>query len=183
MNSPLRPKDAGLINISSAKMNRMGRSGELERIARGVYLPTDLIDGDWSQLEVMATRLAAIICLSSASAHHDLTDETPTKLDIAIPRGPRRPRKNPTIVWHVFDEASFNIGRETTKILGTNTPIANYSAELSIAESFRLRGDIGCEIGRDALREWLKRGGKPATLMELSKAIPGSRGPLLSALE
>lgn len=183
MKRPLRPRESDLINVSPATMNRKARRGELERIARGVYLPPELLDGDWDQLEAIATRSTATICLISALAHHDLTDEIPTKLDIAIPRGSRRPRSNPSIAWHVFDPTSFEVGREITKISGTEAAIAIYSAERSIIDAFRLRGDIGYEIGRDALKVWLKRGGKPAALMELSKHIPRSQGPLLSALE
>ena len=46
-------------------------------------------------------------------------------------------------------------------------PIGIYSAERCIVDAFRfLAGDVGYELGRDALREWLRRGGKPAQLME-----------------
>lgn len=33
--------------------------------------------------------------------------------------------------------------------------IGIYSPERSIADAFRLRGEVGYELARDALREWL----------------------------
>jgi hypothetical protein len=46
-----------------------------------------------------------------------------------------------------------------------------------------MRGEVGYELGRDALREWLHRGGRPAQLMEIASLLPRSKGPLLRTLE
>lgn len=45
----------------------------------------------------------ATICLASALAHNDLTDEIPEALAIAIPRGSRVPASEGAIAWHLFD--------------------------------------------------------------------------------
>jgi hypothetical protein len=58
-----------------------------------------------------------------------------------------------------------------------------YSAERSIADAFRLRGEVGYELARDALREWLRRGGKPARLIEIAARLPRAKSPVLQALE
>jgi hypothetical protein len=62
-------------------------------------------------------------------------------------------------------------------------PIGIYSAERCIVDAFRLRSDVGYELGRDALREWLRRGGKPAELMEIATVLPRAKGPVLQILE
>lgn len=41
----------------------------------------------------------------------------------------------------------------------------------------------GYEIPREALKEWLHRGGKPAKLMRIARALPRSTEPVLDALE
>jgi len=51
------------------------------------------------------------------------------------------------------------------------------SPERSIADAFRLRGETGYELGRDALKEWLRRGGKPARLIEIASRLPRAKGP------
>lgn len=52
-----------------------------------------------------------------------------------------------------------------------------------IADAFRLRGQLGYEIPRDSLKEWLRRGGKTNTLMPVALQLPRVRTPILLALE
>lgn len=66
---------------------------------------------------------------------------------------------------------------------GTDLTIGITSPERSIADAYRLRGDLGYEIPRDALKEWLRRGGKPAALIETASHLPRTKGPILQALE
>ena len=116
-------------------------------------------------------------------AHHDLTDVIPAALDVAIPRGSRTPASDGAIAWHQFDRSTFDIGREEILIPGTDQAIRIYSPERSIADAFRLRGEVGYELARESLKEWLRRGGKPARLMEISSRLPRAKSPVLQALE
>lgn len=61
--------------------------------------------------------------------------------------------------------------------------IGIYSPERSIADAFRLRSGVGYELARDALREWLRRGGKPAQLIEMASRLPRAKSPVLQALQ
>jgi predicted transcriptional regulator of viral defense system len=155
----------------------------LDRIARGIYLPAEAPAADWDQLEAAIRRSDATICLTSALAYHDLTDTIPAALDVAIPRGSRTPASTGPIAWHQFDRATFEIGRDEITIPGTNQTIGIYSPERSIADTFRLRGGVGYELARDALREWLRRGGKPARLIEIASRLPRAKSPILQALD
>ena len=47
----------------------------------------------------------------------------------------------------------------------------------------RLRGELGYELARDALKEWLRRGGKPARLIEIATRLPRAKTPILAALD
>ncbi|WGT47274.1 hypothetical protein [Tessaracoccus lacteus] len=42
---------------------------------------------------------------------------------------------------------------------------------------------IGYELPLEALKEWLRRGGKPNRLIALARQLPRSQGPLIAALE
>lgn len=179
----LTPATAKKRGISRSALYRAARNGQLERIARGLYLPADAPATDWEWIEAASRRSEATICLTSALALHDLTDEIPATLDIAIHRGARIPAGTSPITWHQFDKATFDLGREQIAIPGTDQMIGLYSAERSIADAFRLRGSVGYELARDALKEWLRRGGKPARLADLATRIPRARTPLLTALD
>lgn len=121
--------------------------------------------------------------MTSALAHHDLTDVVPSAVDVAIPRGSRTPASTGAIAWHHFDRPTFDIGRVQIPIPGTEQPIGIYSPERSIVDAFRLRGEVGYELARDALKEWLRRGGKPARLIDIAPRLPRAKSPVLRALE
>ena len=179
----LTPRTAEHAGLSRSALYRDAREGRLDRIARGIYLPADAPPADWDLLEASTRRPDATICLTSALAHYDLTDEIPAALDVAIPRGSRTPAGRSAISWHQFDVATFEIGRESTEIPGSDQSIWIYSAERSIADAFRLRGAVGYELARDALRQWLRRGGQPSVLMSTASRLPRAKTPVLQALQ
>jgi len=179
----LTPSTAARAGLSRSGLYRGARAGRLDRIARGIYLPAKAPATDWDQIEAATRRPEATICLTSALAYHDLTDAIPGALDVAIPRGSRIPASTGAIAWHHFDRATFEIGHEEIAIPGSDQTIGIYSPERSIADAFRLRGDVGYELAGDALREWLRRGGKPARLIEIASQLPRAKSPVLQALE
>lgn len=87
------------------------------------------------------------------------------------------------ISWHRFDRATFDVGREDIAIAGSDQAIGIYSSERSIVDAFRLRAEVGYEVARDALREWLRRGGKPARLIAIATRLPRAKSTVLNALE
>lgn len=179
----LTPETAEQQGISRSALYRGAQEGRYERIARGIYVPAGSAAADWDWLEAAARRSDATICLISALAYYDLTDTIPAALDIAIPRGARIPAGSPSIAWHSFDRATFIVGRGEISIPGTDLLIGMYSAERSIADAFRLRADLGYELARDALKEWLRRGGKPAQMVEVASQLPRAKRPILQALD
>lgn len=177
------PNSAAHGKGSRSGFYRSAKSGAWERIARGLYLPEGAPTADWDQLEASARRPDATICLISALAYYDLTDAIPDALDIAIPRGTRVPASKSAIHWHRFDAGSFSLEREDIGIPGSTQRIGIYTPERTIVDCFRLRADTGYEIPRDALKEWLRRGGKPAKLMKVARTLPRSAKPVRDALE
>jgi hypothetical protein len=84
---------------------------------------------------------------------------------------------------HLFDAATFDIGREQMPIAGSDRTVAIYSAERSIADAFRMRRAVGFELPTEALKTWLqRRGSRPGQLLALAMKLPGGSGPLREAL-
>lgn len=179
----LTPATAERAGLSRAGLYRAVNAGTVRRIARGLYLPSDAPPADWDLIEAATRRTDATLCLISALAHYDLTDEIPAAVDIAIRRGGRIPATDAAIAWHAFARETFDLGRERMTIPGTETMIGIYSPERAIADAYRLRGQIGYEIARDALKEWLRRGGKPGALMRIASQLPRAKSPILAALD
>lgn len=186
-NLPLRAfsqTEAGRAGVDSRQLYRMLDKQQIERISHGLYRRTDLPPVDLDLTEIAARRPDATICLESALARHDLIDAIPTKTDIAIPRGQRPARTQAAVDWHLFDRATFHIGRTLLDTGDEGLTIGLYSAERSIVDAFRLRGTAGYETGIEALRHWLRRPtSRPATLFEIAQLLPRAIGPLRTALE
>jgi len=54
--------------------------------------------------------------------------------------------------WHLFDPATFHIGRIEIETGDDGHNIGLYSVERSIVGAFKLRGRAGYELGIEALR-------------------------------
>src|ERR1019366_5305557 len=84
---------------------------------RGLYRRADSGEAaDIDLLEIAHRAPEATICLTSALARHGLTDQIPAVIDIAVPRGRRRPRTQAPVAWHTFTPATFGIGRDELRL-------------------------------------------------------------------
>jgi len=66
---------------------------------------------------------------------------------------------------------------------GIDQTIGIYSPERSIADGVPAPWQGRIRMARDALREWLRRGGKPARLIEIASRLPRAKSPILQALD
>lgn len=134
-------------------------------------------------LEISARAPEATLCLRTALAHHDLTDDIPPVIDVALPRARRHPVINAPVRWHRFDPDTFDFGRETLDIgeLG----IGLYDAERTICDAFRFRHLEGSEQAIEALKRWLRRrGSQPSALLAMAHRFgPRAEKPIRAALE
>lgn len=176
--------EASRAGIDSRQLYRLLEKQQIERISRGLYRRIDLPTADLDLTEIAGRRPDATICLESALARHELIDAIPTRTDIAIPRGQKPAKTQAAVDWHMFDRATFQIGRTLLETGDADLIIGLYSAERSIVDAFRLRGTTGYEMGIEALRNWLRRPeSQPAKLFEIAQLLPRAIGPLRTALE
>lgn len=182
MPSTFRAGEAERLGLSRRALRGLLERGEVERIGHGLYRRADseLVDTDLIEVAVKAPR--ATLCLLSALAHHELTDAIPVAHDVAVPRGAWRPVTAAPVHWHRFDPETFDIGRTEFR-LDDEHALGVYDAPRSIIDAFRLRHDFGVDVSIEALRRWLRGGGRPADLMRLTRAFPSARPAVLAALQ
>jgi hypothetical protein len=167
--------------IGERQLRNLVADGRIVAVARGLYRK-DEWRGDEDLAEVAAKSKDATICLRSALARHDLIDDIPAAVDVAIPRGAWRPALQVPVRWHHFDARTFAIGREALDA-GAGRRIGLYSAERSIIDAYRLRHREGPDMANEALKRWLKSGGQPSSLLGLARAFPRTLPILRSTLE
>jgi predicted transcriptional regulator of viral defense system len=170
--------------LSKHAFYRLRNEKRIELLSRGIYRRTDREVGDLELLEIAQRAPEATLCLTTALAKHGLSDEIPQVIDVALPRGTRKPTTAAPTAWHYFDRATFELGRSTLRLEGGVT-LGIYSPERCIIDAFRTRGRNGHELAYDALKRWLRQRGNssPATLLKLAASFPGAVTPLRKALE
>lgn len=166
-------------------LDRLIESGKFERIAPGLFLRSGLADDTTAAwIAIAAKKPDATLCLLTALSLHELTDEIPTRSDVAIPRGvqPVTVHHAP-IAWHRFDTDTFDLGRGE-HALPSGLSIGLYSAERTLIDLFRLRHTWGSDLALGALKRWLReRGNSPAVLLALAESFPKARPAIQRALE
>lgn len=167
--------------LSERNLRELRELGRLETLARGIYLRSGAADADL--LQVAARTPEATLCLRSALARHELIDDIPFEIDLALPRGKRRPATTAPARWHHFDADTFHLGQGRLSLAG-GLSIGLYSPERCIVDAFRLRHLEGTELAHQSLKAWLRtRHAQPAALLRLAKSFPKGEPSLRQALE
>jgi predicted transcriptional regulator of viral defense system len=169
-----------LEHINKRQFYNLLDSGRITPIARGLYRKSDW-HGDEDLIEIASSAPRATIALRSALTRHDLIDDIPDMLDIALPRGAWAPRISTPVRWHRFDPNTFDIGRETLDI-GAGKEIGIYSAPRSIIDAYRLQHHEGIDLANEALKRWLRHGGQPSELLRMARSFPHAQRALQQTL-
>jgi predicted transcriptional regulator of viral defense system len=181
---PFRISEAVAAGVSRTTLHRMREAGELIAAGRGVVQLPGAGMGMSSGLAVVSARVPrGAICLNSALAFWDLTDEVPERIHVAVPRGAHRPSiDQPPVQVHVFDARTFDVGREQHRT-DADELFWIYSAERSIVDAMRMSRWVGRDVALHALRRYLDRAdAQPARLAEIARQVGGA-AQLTPALE
>jgi hypothetical protein len=92
--------------------------GELVELSRGVFRRADAPAAAYPDLLAVSLRAPrAMVCLLSAAAVHDLTDEIPTAVQIAVPRRTWPPKlDHPPVEVFVWDPLTFGLGLDAVEV-------------------------------------------------------------------
>lgn len=183
---PFRVSEAVAAGVSRTTLHRLRETGALATVGRGIVQLPDGGMGMLSGLAVVSARVPrGTICLNSALAFWDLTDEVPEHVHIAVPRGTHRPAiEQPATRVHVFDARTFDVGRQQART-DADEPFWVYSPERSVIDAMRMSRWVGRDTALHALRRHMTRpGADPARLAELARELGGGAQlrPALEAL-
>lgn len=143
--------------VTAATISRMERDGEVLRLARGLYqLPDAPLDAHHSLAEAAKRVPKGVVCLVSALAFHQLTDQLPRQVWIAIGQKDWAPKADGAPVRLVrFTDRLLTEGVESHTVEGV--PIKVFGVAKTIADCFRYRNKIGLSVAIEGLQEALRQ--------------------------
>jgi len=151
--------------ITAATIGRMAKGGEVLRLARGLYqLPDAPLDVHHSLAEAAKKLPKGVVCLVSALVYHNLTDQLPRAVWMAIGTKDWEPKTDtPPIRTVRFTEALLSDDVLTEHIEGV--PVKVFGVAKTIADCFRHRRTVGQSVALEGLQEALrKRKSTPAEI-------------------
>lgn len=169
--------------IGPATISRAAAAGLISRVSCGLYQSLNSeLDRDQSLAEVAKQVPNGVICMVSALAFHDLTDQMPRKVWIAIAHNAWAPTLSYPPVRPVrFNPSYLRQNVEYHDISGVQVPI--YSVAKTLADVFRNPRLIDRSVAIEALKAALaKRKATPSEIHEAAK-IGGALTPIKPYLE
>lgn len=171
--------------ITAATISRLEETGAIARLARGLYqLPDAAMTANHTLAEASKLVPKAVICLTSALAFHELTDQIPARVWLAIGSKDWKPQLTyPPMRFAHFPLDQLRQGIEHHGIEGVSVPI--FSVAKTLSDLFRYRHTIGISVAIEGLRETLRQ--RKATPGEIARYATNSgvwkvMEPYLSAL-
>lgn len=133
-------------------LSEMAARGDLYRVARGVYVPVGGSTSEFLDYELAASVAPqGVFTLVSALRLHNLTDENPMRMTMAIPAKSHAPKSTLPIDYVYMKDELLGEDVETRASRGTEFRV--FSIERTIVECFKARGKIGVDVAVRALRE------------------------------
>jgi predicted transcriptional regulator of viral defense system len=153
--------------VTAATVSRLVREGAVSRLGRGLYqLPDAPLDTRHALAEAAKRAPKGVIALTSALAFHDITDQMPRRVWMAIGQKDWAPGlTDPPLRIVRFADHLLRDAVESHSIEGVAVPV--YGVAKTIADTFRHRRAVGLDVAVQGLREALrKRKATPAQIAE-----------------
>lgn len=149
----IRPRDLAALEIPRVSLTRAVRSGQLERVGRGLYgLPGREVSAHGSLAEVARRVPKGVVCLLSALRFHGLSTQAPFEVWLAIENKALAPKLDyPPLRIVRFSGAAFTEGVEEHVVDGVVVRVTGIAK--TVADCFKYRNKIGLDVALEGLRE------------------------------
>jgi predicted transcriptional regulator of viral defense system len=168
-----RPKDLVSHKIPPDYLDRLYRRGQIQRIARGLYVWPDADLGENQSLIEAARQVPkGVICLLSALRFHGITTQAPYEVWIAVPPKAWLPKvSHPKLRVFRFSPQALTKDVKEHSIQGV--PVRITTPARTVVDCFAFRNKVGLDVALEALRDCWRQ--KKATMDELHQAAQSRR--------
>lgn len=157
----VRPKDLAREGFTRITLQRLVKSGALERRGRGLYTIAGVDLGERQTVAEASRRVPdGIVCLLSALQFHNFTTQVARDVWMALDPKAWRPRNPGLPVRFVYlSGPALHTGVQTRMIHGV--PVRVYSPAKTVADCFKFRNKIGWTRHSRRSRRGSGRGVRP----------------------
>ncbi len=166
----IRTRDALKSGIHRRTLYGLFDDGTLIQLSRGLYQLADLDRPPRAHLaEISKKAPHAVICLKSALVLHELSDQEPAAVWLAVERKARKPViESPPVKACFFSGDMFYRGIQIRQIM--NQAVRIYNAPKTVIDCFRWQNKVGLDTAIQAARTYLARSdASPTELMRYAK--------------
>jgi predicted transcriptional regulator of viral defense system len=162
-----RPAQLDAVGLTRAELRTLVRSGQVERVGRGLYRLADTEVTEHYSLAMVSARVPkSIICLLTALSVHEIGTQSPHAVWLAIPHKARVPRLSEIKLKIVrFSGPAWTYGVQDIELEGVPGRIT--SPARTIVDCFRFEHLVGTEPMIEALHDGLRQ--HKVTIAELSR--------------
>ena len=138
-------------------INKMTDSDRLAKVNKKYYENLEFSGEPNDFYAVSAVSEKGVICLISAAVYYDLSEERPSAVDVALPRGTRMPSQPdwPVMKFFLFSEERYETGIRTVNEDGNLYRI--YDMEKTVCDIVFYRNKIGFEPAVQIVKNYLNR--------------------------
>ena len=148
----LKTEDLVSNNINTVILTRLVRKGLIERLTRGLYIDSSLIEDPYYVFQYKCPK--AIFSHETALYFHDLTDRTPIEFMVTVPsRYNSRLLKEPQYKFSYLKDELYELGKIKVKTQYGNE-VYCYDIEKTICDIIRDKNKIEKYQFTDALKRY-----------------------------
>lgn len=179
----VRTRDITAKGIHNTYLRELLDDGTIQKVKQGLYRWDSLVEGNNSSfIEVSLAIPQGVICLLYALAYHKLTTQNPWEVSVAIERGSRVSLPDyPPVKLYYFSSPMFNAGIET--IREGKHVIRIYNKEKTICDCMRFRNQLGKDIIKEMMVEYLRNSNRNLELLMKYATICRVTHPIRNYLE
>ena len=150
----VKTSDAINAGIHPRTFYNMLQEGIIEKLSRGLYRLVELPSLGSPDLVSVSKRVPnGVICLISALAFHEITNQIPHEVYLAVSRNSQIPRIDyPPVRIFRFSSSTYTEGIELQKVDGM--PLRMYGPAKTVADCFKYRNKIGLDVAVEALKRY-----------------------------
>jgi predicted transcriptional regulator of viral defense system len=161
----LRPRDLARHDIPPDYLDRLYRSGRVDRVAWGLYAWPDAEVSEHHSLAEAARLIPrGVVCLLSALRFHGLTTQSPREVWLTLPSkawAPKADYPRLRIIRAIGPALTAMV--QDHRVEGVAVKV--YSPAKTVADCFKHRSKVGLDVALEALRDAYR--GRKSTMDEL----------------